>query len=281
MRIVPPRRRLAVLLTLLGLSAALHWWTNQYASHERDWIAEHSLLPVVAFDGAEVELQNIRDFRYDGSAPSRARWFDQRLDLRGLQRVWYGLSPFKDDWRGPAHSFLSFEWEDGTVVGVSVEARKEQGESYSPWKGLLREYELFYVLATEADLVGLRVLGFEDEVLLYPVDAEPAAVRRLFVDILTVVDEISRRPRWYNTLTNNCTTALQQHVDRLLDEPLGWSWRIALPGYSDELALERGLLDTELPLEQARERFRVNERVRRADLDAPGFSSRLRGAPAP
>ena len=41
-------------------------------------------------------------------------------------------------------------------MAVSVEIRKEKGESFSPWRGLLREYELMYVVGDERDVIRLR-----------------------------------------------------------------------------------------------------------------------------
>jgi hypothetical protein len=49
-----------------------------------------------------------------------------------------------------------------------------------------------------------------------------------------------------------------------------------LPGYSDRLAYDLGLIDTDLPFEEAPARFRINEPARRS-ADSPDFSVRIRG----
>ncbi len=36
--------------------------------------------------------------------------------------------PFSRRWRGPAHAFVSFGFDDGQYLAISVEARREQGE---------------------------------------------------------------------------------------------------------------------------------------------------------
>jgi hypothetical protein len=63
---------------------------------------------------------------------------------------------------------------------------------------------------------------------------------------------LQAEPEFYNTFANNCATNLRTHVNRTAAEPLPFGWGILFPGYSDELALERGLLATDLPLEAAR-----------------------------
>jgi hypothetical protein len=147
-------------------------------------------------------------------------------------------------------------------------------------RGLLKRYEVIYVIGDERDLIGARVTAQQDELYLYPVRASRAAVRTLFVDVLERANAIADRPEFYGTLRNNCTTAILDHVNTVLDKPIKWGPRVLLPGYSDALALRHGLLETELSLEAARGRFYANERIRRF-ADAPDFSVRIREAPDP
>ena|GEM_PF-637651 len=74
------------------------------------------------------------------------------------------------------------------------------------------------------------------------------------------------RPEYYNTVTNNCTNNVLRHVNRIGSERIRGGWRVVLPGYSDALAMQHHLLDTDLPLEEARTRFRVNDSVERCSL---------------
>ena len=53
------------------------------------------------------------------------------------------------------------------------------------------------------------------------------------------------------------------------------SYKTLLPAYSDELAYELGLLDTDLTLKEARARFLINERAEKY-ADDPAFSLRIR-----
>jgi hypothetical protein len=54
-----------------------------------------------------------------------------------------------------------------------------------------------------------------------------------------------------------------------------WSYKVLLPAYSDELAYDLGLIETTLPLDAARQRFRINDRALRF-ADDPAFSRRIR-----
>ena len=244
--------------------------------NDRDWAADHARLPVVSLGGDEARVDGIRDFRHTEAGESEARYRDEVYPLDEVRRVWFALAPFANRYRGLAHSFLSFEFADGRTLAVSVEARREQGEAYSLLGGLFRAFEVTYVIGTERDLIGLRALR-GDTLFLYPSRATPEQARSLLVDMLTRARAVNASPEFYNTLFNNCNTNLRDHVNRATPARLPWGWGILLPGFSDALALEHGLLDTELDVTEARRRFRVDERARTALVGDPvEFSRRIR-----
>ena len=211
-------------------------------SHDREWIAEQDRLPEVVFDGDVASLRNVRDFRYDATgAVAEQRYEDRRYDLTRLDSVWYGISQISR-FPGIAHTFLSFGFSDGTYLAVSIEARREVGEGYGPLRGLFRNYEVIYVLGDERDVIGLRSHVQRLPVRLYRIAIAPEEGAWLLRALLAEADEINRTPRFYNTLIDNCTTGIAKYATpmpawrRLLD------YRIVLPGYSDRLVRDLGLL---------------------------------------
>lgn len=268
---------LTAALVLLGAFG----WTRIRPAADRDWIDLHARAPSLVRDGERVTVRDVRTFEWptDGGDPV-LRWEDRAYAIADVATVWFVVAPFETDWRGPAHTFLSFGFDDGRYLAVSVEARRERGEVYSMVGGMLKRYELIYILGDERDLIASRVLYQDDPTLLYPVRASREGAQALLRSILDRVEALDRRPEWYGTLRNNCTTAILRHADEVLEQPIGWSLRVLLPGYSDALALEHGLIDTDLPIERARDTFRINERVRRF-AGAQDFSRRIREAPDP
>jgi hypothetical protein len=265
------------LLCLIAI-AAVGWAALRLStrpSHARTWRAEQAVLPRVAVSDSIVTVRKVRDFTFRSPTDFTPGYRDRRYDLNKIQRVWFVLSPFNPDWRGPAHSFLSFSFSDSQYVSVSVEARREADEEYSVWKGALRQYELMYVIGEERDVIGLRAVTWNDPVYLYPVRATPAQARALFVAMMRRARALESRPDFYNTFTNNCTTNILDPVNEIATRRIPFGIDILLPGYSDELAYEHGLIDTDLPLEQARERFRINARAQAA-AGTPDFSARIR-----
>jgi hypothetical protein len=131
-----------------------------------------------------------------------------------------------------------------------------------------------YVIGDERDLVRLRVAR-ADDVYLYPIRTTPAKARALFVRMLEQANTLRDHPQFYNTLTNNCTTHILEHANSIASVKIPYGREVLLPGYADELAGRLGLLDTDLPIEQARRRFHINDRAQRYFHD-PAFSTLIR-----
>jgi hypothetical protein len=185
---------------------------------------------------------------------------------------------------GPAiaHVFVSFGFGDDHVA-VSVEARREEGEGYSSIQGFFKRFELIYVVGDERDLIRVRTNYRRDppeDVYLYRVRAPVENIRRLFLEYVRAINELAERPRFYDTLTTNCTTTVALHT-RVNPGHLPLSWKVLLSGHAAEYVYEEGRLDTSLPFAELQRRSRVNDAARAAD-QAPDFSRRIRaGLPGP
>lgn len=265
---------LAALLVALGGAAA---WGSIRPSNDRTWIPDQAVLPSVDIDGRIVRVRNVRNFAHSEGGRFAQAYDDREYDLDRLETAWFVLVPFSERWRGPAHSFVSFGFADSQFVAISVEARKEPGEHYAVLTGLLKRFELMYVVGDERDLIGRRAIHEGDDVYLYPVRAPREKIRQLFLDMLQRADGLRRAPEFYNTVTNNCTSNIVRHVNAITPGRVPKGIRTVLPGYTDGVALGLGLIDSELSLEEARRRFRINDRARR-HAEAPDFSLRIRAA---
>jgi len=269
---------------LRGLVAALLpavvvalWWISIAPSNSGDWAPDVARIASASIDGSRVTIQNVRNFGYRSESDYDQRWETRTYDLDRI----HGLDLFLSFW-GPnqiAHTIVSWEFDDGQHLAISIETRKERGEAYSALRGFFRQYELYYVIADERDLVGLRTNYRGEQVYLYRIGIRPSQARALLVDYLNEVNRLGDHPRWYNALTQNCTTTIRGHVqsagaDGRLD------WRLLANGHLDELLYERGQIDTALPLAELRARSNITERAKAAG-DSPEFSARIReGLPA-
>jgi hypothetical protein len=245
------------------------------SSEKRPWSPDQAVLASAEIDGDEITVRNIRDCVYRTADDYTVRYYDRTIRLEEIQRVDFIVVPFAE-MPSLAHTMLSFGLVDGSQIAVSVEVRKRVGDSYAPLLAMLPLYELMYVVGDERDLIALRTNHRLDEVYLYRTRATPQQAQSLFLDVMERVNKLAERPEYYNTLANNCTTNIRRHVMKLVPGGVPYDYRVLLPGYSDRLAYDLGLLETEASFEETRRRARVNYLANRY-RHAPDFSARIRG----
>ena len=264
----------------LGVQAALFvvllaWWRGIEPSNARDWQADVALLPRATIEGDVVTLHNIRNFDYRSETDYTPASYDKRFELSRLE----GVDLVAVYWMGPAiaHIFVSFAFAGGEHLAISIETRKEKGEGYSTVKGFFRQYELYYVVADERDVIRLRSNYRHDppeDVYVYRVQGPIENGRRFFVDYLNKINALNSQPEFYNTLTTTCTTNIWMH-SLVNPQHLPLSWKILASGYVPEYLYETGRLDTRVPFPELTRRAHVNARAQAADK-AADFSRRIR-----
>jgi hypothetical protein len=250
----------------------LVWWLYIPPRADRDWLPDVAELPAAGIQGERVTISNVRNFDYRSESDFTPRWEQRTYDLGQVR----GLDIFLSYWGSPliAHTIMSWEFDDGQHLAISIETRKERGESYSALRGFFRQYELYYVVADERDVIGVRANHRDERVYLYRLAVPPAQARALLLAYLERVNRLARQPAWYNAFTQNCTTTIRMHVQEVgVRNP--WNWRILVNGRGDELFYERGYLNRELPFADLKARSDVTARAQAA-RDAPEFSARIR-----
>jgi len=266
-----PWRRGAIGAALLFL-AVLGWWLLLAPSHERNWLPEVAELPRATLDGELLTIENVRNFRYRSERDFDEAWETRTWDLSRLR----GVDIFLVTWgaAGIAHTITSWEFEDAPPISISIETRKERGEAYSAVLGFFRQFELYYVVGDERDLIGVRASHRSEKVRLYHLKQSAADARALLLDYLGAVNQIAEEADWYNAATHNCTTTIRLHMQHVgLAHP--FDWRILLNERLDEMGYEQERLDTSLSFEALRAASDVTERARMAD-GQPDFSERIR-----
>lgn len=262
----------------LLFAAQLYWYFNLQASNDREWRPEVAVLPFATIDGNFVTVHNIRNFEYHSEHDFTPAYYERRFDLNKLE----GVDVVSTYWMGShiAHVFLSFAFADDQHLAFSIETRTEKGEGYSALKGFFRQYELFYTVADERDVIRLRTNYRKnpvENVYVYRVKASPEASRRLFLEYIRQVNELKEKPAFYNSLTTNCTTNMWVNA-RINPSSLPFSWKVLASGHVPAYLYEQDRLVTDgRSLEALQAHAHVNRRALAADT-AADFSRRIRAA---
>lgn len=260
----------------LAVVVLLVYWRGIEPSNHRDWQDDVAVLPFATVDGDQVRVHNIRNFSYRSETDYSPAYDDRVFYLSQLQ----GVDLLSVYWMGPAvaHVFLSFAFSDGQHLAVSIETRKEKGEGYSTLRGFFRQYELFYVVADERDVIRLRTNYRRDppeDVYLYRLAVPVEHVRSLFLEYLRSMNALREQPEFYNSLTTNCTTRIWMMAG-VNAHRLPLSWKILASGYVPEYLFENARLATDgQAFAELQRQALINPRAQAAD-SAADFSSLIR-----
>jgi len=271
-------RTLAIFACVFGM--LIVWYFLIPASNDRDWQPDVAVLATADINGNQVTIHNVRNLDYKTETDFTPRYYDKTLNLDDLNSVDF-INVY---WGSPAiaHVMVSFGFAGKDYVCMSIETRKEKGEGYSTIKGFFRQFEVYNVVADERDLIRVRTnyRNPMEDVYVYRTRMPIENQRKLFLDYLREVNELARKPEWYNTVTDNCTTGVLRHIQSYGGRAK-YNWKILLSGYSGEYAYELKAFDTGLPFEELRRLGHVNERAHAAG-DAENFSQKIReGMPMP
>jgi hypothetical protein len=266
-----PMRPWALAVWFGLLLVTILWWRSLRPKSDRDWKTGMDILPHIELARDDLRVRRFRNFRYTASGDPLPQYDDRTFDLRKLSSLDYFLS----HWSGSviAHTLVSFGFDDGQFLVVSVEARLQRWQSYSPLGGLFRAYELIFVIGGERDIIQLRTSIRRERVYLYRVHMPRQEVRQLLVDYVARVAKLEKRPEWYNSISSNCTTNLFYHGRNRV--PWWLTPHILLNGLSARAMYLRGFLDTSLPFNELQARSDIRGRALAAG-DAANFSQQIR-----
>ena len=261
---------------LYGFGAAflglMVWWSLILPSNTRDWTAELTHTVSAEINGDRVRVNNVRDFSWRSETDFTPRWESRDYDLKTLT----SLDTYAVYWMGPAiaHTIVSFGFEDGRTLAFSIEIRKEKGEVYSPWAGFFKTYELAFIAADERDLIGLRQVRGEDQ-RLFRGSMEPERIRALFLNYLKQGNALQTSPRFYHTVTANCTTVIFTMLREII-HGIPLDYRVVASGYVPDYLYELQSLDMRYSLADLRKMGEVAAHYPKGELDSVAFSRALR-----
>ena len=174
---------------------------------ERSRLAARSIGNAVAtLNGDLVTIYGVRNFDYRSAKDFTPRWEERTYDLRKLDSAdiiavyWAG--------KAIAHIMVSFGFQGKDYLAVSIEMRKAKGQellnprrTFPAIRALLRRRR-----RARRDPCPHNVSRAAGRRLYLPHAPPQRNIRRVFLDYIQKINDIDVHPRFYNTLTTNCTT---------------------------------------------------------------------------
>jgi len=273
------RGRLAVgaVSFAVAFGVLLIWWWQIQPSNNRVWADDVAQVTTGVVAGDHVTLHNVRNFDWRTKTDYTQRWDTRTYDLRRLD----SLDMILSYWSMPAiaHVLISFGFDDGEHVVFSVEIRREKTESFSEIGGFFKEFELSVIACDERDVIRVRTNVRGEDDYLYRIRMPVDDIRSLFLAYVSQANDVARKPRFYNTITANCTTIIYHMAKRIVGH-LPLDYRLLLSGYLPGYVYKVGGLDTRHSLEELRALGRITERAKESDR-RPTFSADIRAGIPP
>ncbi len=239
------------------------------------WAADCEHLTTATVEGNDITFRMVRDFTWRTTRDRDEHWAPEvKVKLDELKDVWFIVDHFHA-LKGLAHTYLTFDFEDGTCLSFSFETRREKGERYHPWDGMWRAYELYLLVGFERDVTGLRTHGRKNKDYMFRAITPPGKDKELLLGLIGKLNQLAQSPEWYHSLLTTCNTSIVRIVNQVTPGRIPFLWRNFLPGYTPKAAYRLKLIEDWGGFEQTLESARIDEKAQEWDGQSD-YSAMLR-----
>ncbi|MDP3955649.1 MAG: DUF4105 domain-containing protein [bacterium] len=265
---------LPIVVASLLTAVFVAYYVLRKPSNHGPWSLDHGFLPYATTNGENVTIYNVRSFTYFSEESYRTNYETRNYDLSKIKSIEYILEDFmRGDYSG--HAFVTFGFDDEQYVSFSIEARRRPWQKFNPYLGCLRRFTLIYLVADESDVVRLRAVNRKDDVRMYPIKATKEQSREVFVSFIQKMNKLRKKAEYYNTAVNSCGNGLFSHLQIISKKYPVYHPDAIFLTRSDTHLLKKGLIQTNLNPDKAREHFLIN-RVSNQCADDKNFSRCIR-----
>jgi hypothetical protein len=255
----------------VAFAALLWWWRRIPASNARLWADDVAEMTSGSVADDRVTLYHVRNFDWRGRNDYTPRWETREFDLRQLRSVDLILSYWTIG--AIAHVLISFGFSDGRQLVFSVEVRRQKSQAFSEVGGFFKYFELSVIAADERDVVRVRTNVRHERVYLYRLRLQRPVMRSLFLAYVQQANALIEAPRFYNTVTVNCTMLIYHMMTHIVGR-LPLDYRVLLSGYLPGYVYKVGGLDKRYTLAELKAMGAISSRALAAGRDE--FSADIR-----
>ncbi|MDP3739014.1 MAG: DUF4105 domain-containing protein [Hyphomonadaceae bacterium] len=235
---------------------------TQTARTHRNWVEHLAVMPAIEMHEDGFALEPATDWTYDANGPTAKNTVSFAASYADLRNVWFMVEP-QPGQPYAAHTLVLFEFTDDRIIGLTVEARREEGEDYDAVAGFFNKFELAYIWSTSKELLARRAVFLNKDIYVYPLALTDQQKTDFLKALLGKTIDVDKRPRFYNTATSNCTNELAKTA------ALEWHYSWVLTGYAPRRLYDTKLIPGE-SFEKAKETASMGDFIRAQN----GLSSR-------
>lgn len=252
-------RKIDTLIYLFAFILSLLWYFNIQPKQDRDWNPEVARIFSYQQDGDLVTIQNVRNFTWYSEDKYDEHWDTRTYNLDHIT----GVNIITSYWMGPqiAHTLVSFDFSDQKPLVFSIEIRKQKTESFSAVGGFFRQFELSLIASDEKDIIYTRSNIRGEQVYFFPIKMPKTESKALFEEYLLKSADLAKHPKWYNTLTSNCTTLVFDMIQAISPQKLPVDYRLFASGYLPNYLYDLNAIDHQWSMKEWYLKAHVNPKT--------------------
>ncbi len=183
---------------------------------DRDWVTEHSVLAEAKISSNKITLKNIISADYTAKNKCTVLYYNKTFDINDVESLWLLIENF-NVYAGPikinlSHAFLTFGFKDESYISISVAGRRKKGERMTFARVLPHKNEIIYKVINEADTILERCMYSKNNVNLHKLRTTPHVSQKILLSMLDELNNLCKKPKWFDTLTCNCCTEIIRHL---------------------------------------------------------------------
>lgn len=268
-------RKLTVCSYLICFMLSLIFYLSIQPQQNRQWDPEVAEQLHYTRQGDQIQLHNVRNFIWHDQDHYTERWETRRFKLSDIQ----GVNIVTSYWMGPqiAHTLVSFDLRNHAPLTFSIEIRKEKNEAFSAIGGFFRKYELSLIAADEKDIIFTRSHIRGEQVYFFPTTLSPEMSQALFLEYLNTADRLLAKPKWYNTLSSNCTTLVFDMMQVVTKQQLPLDYRLLASGYLPNYLHDLNALPHNWDMKTWYQKAHINAKMpKRYNISSAAYSELIR-----
>jgi hypothetical protein len=211
-------------------------------------------MPQIRMTGTHFVLGPATDWAYGPDGPVEKNSFLFSQNYADLRNVWFMVEP-QPGGDYAAHTLVLFEFKGDRMIGLTVEARREKTEAYDALQGVFNKFELAFIWSSSKDLLTRRAVFLKKDIYVYPLRLTDRQKTDFLKALLQQTISVSTKPRFYNTITSNCTNELAK-VARI-----PWHYSFILTGYAPQYLHELKYIPGD-DFEAAKAKARLDPEIR-------------------
>jgi hypothetical protein len=172
------------------------------------WTKLEEKLPYFEVLGETIFVKNYRQAIYKNKSEwqGEVHWLNKKFEIKDIEKLVLYVNPYA---YLQSHVILSFVFKNGSNLCFSYEIRKTTPEHFKVYNVLYRNYEGYFCVGSEEDIVYVRKYIRKKKLLYrFEINSSKNKIQDLLKLLIKEVNTYSKKAFFYRILYRNCVSEI-------------------------------------------------------------------------